>query len=154
MYSLYKLPASSSGAYTAEHWFGQGTSVEGTAALIKEGLAWVVRDTSDRVVLQPSTVAGAGTHPPAAARNPNNYVHTFVRNRSTSAADYYYQHSTGWGSGSFGGLVTSELEAIRAGSGARIVMFTWGTGGLYMREQSAPSSTTGWGGWVDLSVPN
>jgi hypothetical protein len=51
-----------------------------------------------------------------------------------------------------GGLVTSALEAVRAGSGERILMFTWGTGGLYFREQSTVNGTSGFADWVDLQV--
>ena len=154
-YNLWKEPALANGTYVAENWSSQGAHIEGEPHLVTEGsLEWVARSTGDQLLRQ-GTYVTLGTHPPAAARNPNNRLHVFVRDRATSAADYFYETSGGgWGSASFGGHVTSELEAVRAGSGSRILMFTWGTGGLYYREQSASNSTTGWGGWTDLQVPN
>ena len=154
-YNLWKEPALANGTYAAENWSSEGAPIEGEPHLVTEGaLEWVARSTFDQVLRQ-GTYVTAGTHPPAAARNPNGRLHVFLRDRATSAADYFYETSGGgWGSGSFGGLVTSELEAVRAGSGARILMFTWGTSGLYAREQSSQNSTTGWGGWANLQVPN
>ncbi|MEM9553408.1 MAG: peptidoglycan DD-metalloendopeptidase family protein [Acidobacteriota bacterium] len=153
-YNLYRMPASGSGSYTPENWDPQGTSLEGAPALVKEGATeWAVRSTLDQLIQNGAYVTGSTTHPPAAARKPNGYLHLFVRDSTTSAADYLYEQSWGWGNDSFGGLVTSDLEAIRA-TGSRLIMFTWGTGGLYFREQSSLNGTTVWGPWTDLTVPN
>jgi hypothetical protein len=156
-YNLWKMPALAGGTYQAENWATQSVSIEGEPDLVPEGtLEWAVRTTGDQLVRQPSTVVTAATHPPAVSRNLNGLLHAFRRNRSNSNADAFYQDAFGsWQTvPTFGGLVTSELEAVRAGSGDRILMFTWGTSGLYYREQSSANSTTGWGGWVDMTVPN
>lgn len=156
-YTLWKMPDLGNGTYQLENWVSQTAKIEGEPDLVPEGtLEWLVRSTADQLVRQTATVVSTATHPPAAARNLNGLLHAFRRNRSTSAADYFYQDAFGtWiGGNSFGGLGTSELEAVRAGSGDRILMFTWGTSGLYYREQSSANSTTGWGGWADLTVPN
>lgn len=155
-YNLWKMPALANGSYQAENWVSQGALIEGEPDLVPDGtLEWLARTTGDQLVRQGGAVVSTATHPPAASRNLNGLLHAFRRNRSNSGADYFYQDAFGsWFGSSFGGLVTSELEAVRAGSGDRILMFTWGTGGLYYREQSAANSTTGWGGWADLQVPN
>jgi hypothetical protein len=154
-YNLWKEPALSSGGYTAENWVSQSVYAEGQPDLVEQGTAaWAVRSTSDDVRVQPGTVVAAGSHPPAVARNLDGDLHLFRRNRSSSAADYFYQYSGGsWSSQqSFGGLVTSALEAVRADDSDHLFLFTWGTGGLYTREQSYANATTGWGGWLDLQV--
>lgn len=156
-YNLWKMPDLGNGSYQAENWVSQAAFVEGEPDLVPEGtLEWFARTTADQLVRQGGAVVSAATHPPAASRNQNGLLHAFERNRANSGADYFYQNNVGsWiGGNSFGGLVTSEIEAVRAGTGDRILMFTWGTGGLYYREQNAANDTTGWGGWVDLQVPN
>lgn len=155
-YTLWKQPAQGNGSFGSGGWTSQGVKIEGDAALVTEGsLEWTVRTTGDRIVNQPNQDVTSGTHPPAAARNQSGLLHFFSRNRSTSAVDYRFEFSWGgYGSGSFGGHGTSEIEAVRAGNQDRILMFTWGTGGLYYREQSWANATTQWGGWVDLQVPN
>lgn len=156
-YNLWKMPALANGSYQVENWVTQSLLIEGEPDLVTDGtLEWFAHSTADQLVRQGGAVVASATHPPAAARNQNGLLHAFERNRTNSGADYFYQNGVGtWiGGNSFGGLVTSELEAVRAGTGDRILMFTWGTGGLYYREQNAANSTTGWGGWVDLQVPN
>lgn len=156
-YQLWKLPSNNNGTFTAENWHNQGgVKIEGEPDLVTEGaLEWAVRNTSDQLRVDPGTYVSTGTHPPAAARKTNDRLHVFVRDRNNSNADYFYETgSGGWGSNTLGGLVTSELEAVRAGSGNRLIFFTWGTGGLYYRELGTATGNTNWGGWVDLSVPN
>lgn len=155
-YVLYKAAAQANGSFALEVWTPQGVSIEGEPDLIAEGtLEWVVRSTGDQLLRQPGNAVMAGTHPPAAARNLNGLLHIFRRNRTTSAAEFVAEGVGTWSAvQSFGGLVTSELEAVRAGTGNRILIFTWGTGGLYYREQSAVNSPASWGAWVDLTVPN
>lgn len=154
-YNLWKMPDLGNGTYQAENWVSQAIAVEGEPDLVTQGaLDWFAHTTGDQLARQGGAVVTTATHPPAAARNLDTSLHVFRRNPSNSAAEFFYQNGGGWPGGTFGGLVTSEIEAVRAGTGDRILMFTWGTGGLYYREQSSASSTTGWGGWVDLNVPN
>lgn len=155
-YSLWMEPALSGGGFAANNWVWQGVHLEGEPGLVTEGAyRWAIRSTGDQIVLQPSTAVAGGTHPPAAARGNTGATFVFRRDPADSSADYFWVWPWGAsGSGSFGGLVTSELEAVRAGSGQRVLMFTWGTGGLYYREQSSASGTTDWYGWADLQVPN
>lgn len=155
-YRLWKEPALANGTFQAENWVSQGIFVEGEPDLVTEGtLEWVTRTTGDQIHRQLGGFVASGTHPPAAARGSSNILHVFRRNPTTSAADYTYIFSSGGsGTGSLGGLVTSELEAVRAGTGQRIILFTWGTGGFYYREQSSAGSTTSWNAWTDLQVPD
>jgi peptidase M23-like protein len=154
--TFWKMPALVDGSFAAENWISQGVQIEGTPDLVADGvLEWLVRSTGDQLLRQPGGVVSTATHPPAGARNLSGLLYVFRRNRTTSAADYFYENIGGsWSGNSFGGLVTSELEAVRAGTGDRILMFTWGTGGLYLREQSFANANTSWGDWVDLQVPN
>lgn len=155
-YRLYRMPDLGNGSYGVESWTPENAWIEGDPDLVPEGaMEWFARSTGDQLLRQPGNMVTTATHPAAVARNLNGLLHAFRRNRTNSGADYFYLDAFGsWGGSSFGGLVTSELEAVRAGSGDRILMFTWGTGGLYYREQNTANSTTGWGAWVDLQAPN
>lgn len=153
-YNLYKMADLGNGTYGVETWSPQSVACEGEPDLVPEGtLEWFVRTTADQLVRQGGTTVTTATHPATAARNLSGLLHTFRRNRTTSAAEGFYQNAFNqWTSFPLGGLVTSELEAVRAGSGERILMFTWGTGGLYFREQSTVNGTSGFADWVDLQV--
>lgn len=151
-YRLYKLPDNGNGTFTLENWHPQNVSIEGEPALVAQGAPqWAARSTGDTLLLQNASVPVAATHRPGVARNQNGNVYLFERRRSSSAADYVYPSGGSWYTGSFGGLVTSELAAVRA-TADHVMMFTWGTGGLYHREQTAPN-TVSWYDWYDLQIP-
>ena len=156
-YQLWKMPANSNGTFTAGNWHSQGgMKIQGEPDLVTEGdLEWAVHSIFDQLQVAPGVYVSSGTHPPAAARKTNDRLHVFVRDRYNSNADYFYETSSGgWSGSTLGGLVTSELEAVRAGSGNKLIFFTWGTGGLYYRELGTSTGNTNWGNWVDLNVPN
>ncbi|HSK05665.1 MAG TPA: peptidoglycan DD-metalloendopeptidase family protein [Kofleriaceae bacterium] len=150
-YSLWKLPDNGNGTYTYETWHPQYVSIEGEPAFVAQGTPqWVARSTNDLLLVQNASAAMGATHRPAAARHYYGNLYTFMRNRNNSAADYAYAYNGWWYTGSLGGLVTSELAAVRGNN--YIMMFTWGTGGLYYREQSS-IYTDSWHGWVNLYIP-
>jgi murein DD-endopeptidase MepM/ murein hydrolase activator NlpD len=152
-YTFWRLAADSDGTYTSGLRYPQNVAIEGEPSLVaQEALEWVVRSTSDDLVAESGGTDQTATHRPAVARNLNGQLYMFERDRSDSSADLVYDSNGMWHRDTFGGLVTSELAAIRAGTGNRIIMFTWGMFGLYYREQTA-ANTNSWSDWIDLQIP-
>lgn len=151
-YTFWKLPDNGNGTYTYETWYPQYASIEGEPTFVAQGAQqWAARSTADQLLVQNASSPMGATHRPAVARHYYGNLYTFERNRSTSAAEYTFQSNGWWYWGTFGGLVTSELAAVRF-SNTHLMMFTWGTGGLYYREQSTYTSDS-WYGWTDLAIP-
>lgn len=149
-YTLWKIPGNSDGTHSYEFWHPQYVAIEGEPSIVAHGtLEWAARSTGDKLLFLSTAIQNA-THRPAIARNKNGSLYLFERNRTTSAADYIYS-SGGWQRKPLDGLVTSELAAIR-GTASRVIMFTWGTSGLYSREQTTPD-THSWYDWDDLDIP-
>ena len=152
-YTFWKIPGNSNGTFTTEWWHPLYVSLEGEPTFVSQGATFfAARTIDDKLYLQGGATPAAATHRPALARNSNSNLILFERNRSTSATDYYYPTSgTTWSPGSFGGLATSEITALRSTS-QKVIMFTWGTSGRYYREQTS-SGANSWTAWTDLLIP-